>query len=162
MQKPDELADFLQWLVDVEAQSILEIGCAYGGSLWAYRQLGLDTFGIDLPTYPENYIRSAARACGARMQIGSSQDGTVIACAPNVDVVFIDGDHTFKGVSLDFLNYHHRASIGVAFHDINRHYQQECEVDRMWNSLKARGDMNLREILYPPVTWGGIGIWQLR
>jgi hypothetical protein len=59
------------------------------------------------------------------------------------DAILIDGDHTYKGVSLDWENYQNVAKI-VAFHDIvgegqkEKVYNNPVEVPRLWAELKEQ------------------------
>jgi predicted O-methyltransferase YrrM len=54
-----------------------------------------------------------------------------------LDFLFIDGDHTYDGVTSDFELYAPLVRPGgvVAFHDIN--YPQ-CDVPRYWSELSPR------------------------
>jgi predicted O-methyltransferase YrrM len=77
-----------------------------------------------------------------------------------VDLLLIDGDHTYSGVKQDWKMYSPLVKKGgmVVFHDICHHEVfKECEVDRFWKEVK-RG-RRTSEIVDPTdVTWGGIGV----
>jgi predicted O-methyltransferase YrrM len=58
----------------------------------------------------------------------------------SLDVLFIDGDHTYEGVKRDFLLYAPLVRPGgiVAFHDIAEHPKETgCDVARFWNEVKT-------------------------
>jgi predicted O-methyltransferase YrrM len=58
----------------------------------------------------------------------------------SLDVLFIDGDHTYEGVKHDFVSYAPLVHPGgiVAFHDIAEHREQAGgDVPRFWNEVKT-------------------------
>jgi predicted O-methyltransferase YrrM len=76
-----------------------------------------------------------------------------------LDLLFIDGDHTYEGVKSDFEMYSPLARDGavIAFHDILEHPPKlGVEVDRYWNEIKA-GYRHV-EIVSARRPWGGIGV----
>jgi len=77
-----------------------------------------------------------------------------------VDLLLIDGDHTFPGVSKDWSMYSPLVKDGglVVFHDICHHPRvPSCQVDKLWNKLKTAH--KCIEFIDPKDTsWGGIGI----
>ena len=76
-----------------------------------------------------------------------------------LDLLFIDGDHTYEGVRSDFEMYSPLAAEGgaIVFHDILDHPGfAACEVRRLWNEVKD--DYRHVEFTVPPEDWGGIGV----
>ena len=58
----------------------------------------------------------------------------------SLDVLFIDGDHSYEGVKSDFLMYAPLVRPGgiVAFHDIAEHPEKAGgDVPRLWNEVKT-------------------------
>jgi cephalosporin hydroxylase len=80
-----------------------------------------------------------------------------------IDFLFIDGDHTKKGVQKDFEMYSPFVKKGgiVAFHDIvisDHHHSRDVYVGEFWNELKASGKYECIEFVEEGNNWGGIGV----
>lgn len=80
-----------------------------------------------------------------------------------VDVMLIDGDHTYKGVKEDFAMYspHVRKGGIIALHDIVDHTRDPgCEVNLFWREIKEsyRHDELIED---PSQGWAGIGVLYL-
>ena len=76
------------------------------------------------------------------------------------DLLFIDGDHTYKVVKKDWEMYSPLVKKGglVIFHDIVLHLQYPlCEVERFWKQLKKKRQV-LEYIDQNDMSWGGIGV----
>ncbi|HEU5119072.1 MAG TPA: CmcI family methyltransferase, partial [Isosphaeraceae bacterium] len=90
-----------------------------------------------------------------------------------LDMLFIDGDHSYEGVKQDWEMYSPLVKSGgiVVFHDIVPHDFEGCDVDLFWNELKH--DYEYEEFITPveipylmkPKSeggagkdWGGIGV----
>lgn len=118
-QDPNELADFLQWLNELDPQPkyVVEIGVYRGGNLWAMQQAARDaTFiAVDL-TFKR--IRHWQYKCGTTFICGDSSEVAPHVrrlYVPSETLVYIDGNHAYEHVSLDALNY---PANYQAFHDI--------------------------------------------
>ena len=78
-----------------------------------------------------------------------------------VDLLFIDGDHSYAGVSEDLAMYGPLVKPGgfIAFHDINdteTHRSLGCEVAKLWQELPGgKREFNVHG------KWGGIGVVQV-
>jgi predicted O-methyltransferase YrrM len=169
LQKPSELAGFLAVLVDMQPKPkvMVEIGCDAGGTLWAWRQIGVprvigveapQSHGEENPWGTENLLVDH----GCEVVRGDShEDSTREALSEllngePIDVLFIDGDHTYEGVKQDFLMYAPMvANEGmIVFHDVSPHPNHPgVGVQKFW--AQVNGDKE--EILNAPDTWGGIG-----
>lgn len=169
LQKPAELAAFLAVLVDMEPSPrvMVEIGCDAGGTLWAWKQIGIPrVIGIEYPDehsddnpwgtdnplvdHGAEILRADSHADQTRVDLQDMLGGEPI------DVLFIDGDHTFEGVRQDYLMYAPMvANEGlIAMHDISPHpHHPGVGVQKLWQ--KIGGDKE--EILLQPDYWGGIG-----
>lgn len=76
-----------------------------------------------------------------------------------IDVLFIDGDHTYEGVKQDFEMYSGLVKKGgiIAFHDIVDSPILTCNVDKYWNEIKK--DFKSLEIIENlKQRWAGIGL----
>lgn len=155
MQKQDELEDLLEILVEHPPRRVLEVGCFMGGTLFAWRQLGADVVAID------QVVHERFRGHGARLIVADSHNpGTffeVQQLIDDVDLLFIDGDHTLEGVVQDFDWYSSlvRPRGLVALHDICVSADPNVEVWKFWRQLRSAGT---RELVRAPKTWGGIGL----
>ncbi len=180
IQKLSEVAPFLA-LVG-RPRTIVEIGAGKGGMLAAFCAAAMDDATIvcvDLEDGPfgggasDAELRSCANANPLQklhLVRGNSLDPairerTATLTSNGVDVLFIDGDHSYDGVSGDFRMYSPLVVPGgiVALHDILAHsIEPGCEVDRLWGSLTG----SKREIVAPREllrggTWGGIGVLEV-
>ena len=77
-----------------------------------------------------------------------------------LDLLFIDGDHTYAGVKQDFEMYGPLVRPGglIGFHDINEHPDRSFggDVPRFWEELKATRDVE--EFIENPGQGYGIGV----
>src|SRR6185437_13459100 len=78
---------------------------------------------------------------------GDSHDPKMLAAIEKIlgdeklDLLFIDGDHTYEGVRRDWEMYSPLVAPGglVVFHDIAEHTSViECQVKPLWDELKDK------------------------
>lgn len=180
LQNVREHERFRAILQEQRADSYLEIGAMYGGSLWktatALRHgamiVAVD-HAVDTPA-----ARPHLEACieeliaggyDARLIDGDSADPKVVEAAWRLapfDCVFIDGAHTLEAVTADWENYGPMARF-VAFHDISWNDTWRSSVPgrafkamgvpTLWSQLKDR--YRHEEIQYQdPCNYYGIGV----
>ena len=179
-EKIREFAPFLAYVSRRPLATIVEIGSSLGGSFYAWCQIATPNaviVSIDLPggtfgDFTEETVRKMreyrVRAQRVEAILGDSHDPgtraklTSVLDGRNVDLLFIDGDHSYEGVKRDFEMYAPLASL-AALHDILPHPNVPgCEVDRYWRELKSR--YRCVEFLDPEDDrfgsgqWGGIGV----
>ena len=85
----------------------------------------------------------------------------------DVDILFIDGDHSYEGVKKDYYMYKEFVADGglIIFHDINEHKQVPfCRPHQFWHEIKGKDSSEYLEIIGQGLEagwgpdWAGIGI----
>jgi len=82
-----------------------------------------------------------------------------ILCGKKVDLLFIDGDHSYNGVKQDFFMYSKFVKRDglIIFHDIAKTTNIESNVTQFWNEIKK--NYSYEEIIQNKnQNWAGIGI----
>jgi cephalosporin hydroxylase len=166
-------------LQDAAPKRSLEIGTAYGGTLFFLCTLSPPDalmISVDLRAgqfgggYPRRKIplfrkfptkRQKLHLIQADSHAPETRDRVLrILRGEQLDYLFIDGDHTYDGVKRDFDMYAPlvRSKGMIAFHDIAAHKTDpECQVAKFWDELKQRYEF--REFIErPDQGWAGIGV----
>jgi predicted O-methyltransferase YrrM len=172
LQKWRELAPLIGLLRTRRLETVVEIGTARGGTLWLWCRLADQKaviVSIDLAAAPglRRYRapRQTLRFLASDSHSAATREALVeILAGRPIDLLMIDGDHTYEGVRRDFELYSPLVAEGglIAFHDIVRpSHQRSCRVDVFWNEIK--GDYRHVEIRERPgdrawEEWGGIGV----
>ena len=176
-QKPGELTALGNLIRDRGYKTAIEIGTSYGGTAWFLWALGLTVTSIDDAS--EEFLRNAPTTHGfpplripeIHYVVGDSSQ--VIGLDP-VDVIFIDGNHTYAGVKADWEHWHENVNPGglVAFHDVFVNLPQNgVEVKRLFDEIATEYDtsrfIDPTDDGYPwgwfdesgnRAPWGGIGV----
>lgn len=169
-----ELAAFLELVEELRPHTVLEIGTGLGGTtvlLTAAAAPDAVVLSVDLPRGPARGPLLAAAARGAQrvhcLRADSHDPGTrdavrTILRGREVDVLFIDGDHTSTGVRQDLELYSALVRPGgwIALHDIVPGPPESVGgVPGLWSELKAGPET--REFV---ADWeqGGLGIGAFR
>ena len=181
IQKPDELGPLVDFIKSRrEPKTVLEIGSAKGGTLWLWCRLAsLDALicSVDLPNgkFGGGYgpelvpVLQSYRNPDQRLSLirGDSHDPAIRNAVlrtfdgRQLDLLFIDGDHTLEGVTRDWEDYSPMVKPGglILFHDIVDHSHGafcDCQVKPLWDRLK--GDYEHYEFIGSGDAWGGIGV----
>jgi len=179
MQKLYELNKLIEFLKDRPMKNVVEIGTAAGGTFYVLCQVApndAQIISIDLPGGPfgggydiedmrlfKRYGKLDQKLFFMREDSHDETTKTVLISHLNnkpIDVLFIDGDHTYDGVKKDFELYAPLVAKGgiIIFHDICKHATApECQVDKFWSEIKDKYEH--KEIVDPDdKEWGGIGI----
>lgn len=158
---------------------MLEIGSWKGGTLFLFSRvvdsdakiLSLDLPGGDFGGGSNDYKGPFFKnfACGnqeihlfradSHLPL-SLQNIRAILREGQLDFLFIDGDHTYKGVKQDFEMYSPLVRKGglIAFHDICRHPPETgCDVFTFWKEIK-HSYPHEELIKNPKQNWAGIGL----
>jgi predicted O-methyltransferase YrrM len=179
IQNPRELARWIQRVADVKPDVVVEIGTAKGGTFLLLSRVaapGATLVSIDLPGgyygggyagWKEGFFRKLSGADKKTFFIrANSHDHSTrerleeILSGRKIDVLFIDGDHSYAGAKNDFLQYLPLVRPGglIGLHDIlyNR-FDSDIDVYRLWNEIK--GYYAVEEIVDRPDqgNWG-IGV----
>lgn len=173
LQVRSELTAFLQIVKELKPAQFLEIGRFRGETLWLIgRNCRRDARIVSIDTANLSPLHEA----GIRMLLGRSRSINLFTADSHaastldlissgvhdvrLDLLFIDGDHSYEGVKMDFEMYSPLVRKGgvVAFHDIAEHpVERKCEVSRFWNEIKK--SFRYREIIADPNQgWAGIGV----
>ncbi|MEL7090187.1 MAG: class I SAM-dependent methyltransferase [Pseudomonadota bacterium] len=172
MQVPTELVDFLLYAAKTQPKSMIEVGVFTGGTaLFAaafFKAVFKDFDYVCLDIKDQLLILpETEKRLGLRKAFGKTSDDFA---GQSFDVVFIDGDHSFKWAKRDYLNLGRHAAKICAFHDINakEYLPQGGGVYTFWRHLRstAARDMAVVELCHSPAhvgvqndgCWMGIGI----
>lgn len=179
IQHVDELAQFSQTVRKLRPRRLVEIGTAQGGVFWLLCQLSQSDatlVSVDLPAKERfsgglrvDINLSAMKRNGQAVHAvtGSSHDPVVLDKVKSIfdgtliDVLFIDGDHSYDGVRQDYEMYRALVRPGgiIAFHDIIHTKFEDCHVDLFWNELARNPTLRTSEIIGRiPAHFGGIGL----
>lgn len=182
-QKIIEFTSLLRLLKRRKLTSVVEIGTAQGGTLYTWCKISnSDAFiiSIDLPGGPfgggytlndikklRKYKMKNQKLCFLRKDSHKKETKDKLAKildGRKIDLLFIDGDHSYRGVKKDFQLYSPLVKQNglIVFHDILCHPKvPECKVDKFWNEIKHRYK-NMEFIDEEDDRgwgqWGGIGI----
>jgi predicted O-methyltransferase YrrM len=138
-QIPSEIERFLRTLEADPPRAVLEIGTARGGTLFLLTRVAAPDallvsvdlrrgqFGGGYPRWRARLYRSFARERQlVELVLGDSHERRTrerirhLLGDRALDLLFVDGDHTYEGVKQDFADYSRLVRPGglVAFHDI--------------------------------------------
>lgn len=184
-QETAEITQFTEWLVNQNINNFIEIGCKLGGTFQILCELSKGKkISIDLPggvhggwmtynhpylgdiykirnTYFINKYENVHMVTGDSHKTETLNDVKSILNNEKVDLLFIDGDHTYEGVKQDYLLYKELVNIGgyIVFHDINdtqHHRDRNVFVGKLWNTLEGdKIEFNINK------HWAGIGVIQV-
>ena len=176
IQIEEELARLLEDVRTLKPSTVLEIGTSMGGTLFLWTRLAQPNatiVSVDLPGGKFGggysflripiYRRFARREQTLHlMRANSHQDATLKQVKSRfglhqVDLLFIDGDHTYEGVKMDWEMYSPLVREGglVVFHDVAGNYE-DTQVKRLWDSIKTGYEH--REYMVHPNALYGIGV----
>ena len=165
-QVPEEIKELSVLVEKVEPKTIMEIGTSKGGTFYIFTRY-LDSasllISLDLPGgsfgggYTESHLslfNDFDREKDLRFirkdshQKSTKEEVEIILGEKEIDFLFIDGDHSYKGVKSDFEMYSPLVSENgiIAFHDIVTGPKEIVGgVPEFWNEIK--GSFHTREIV---------------
>jgi cephalosporin hydroxylase len=178
IQVPSELRAFAAYVAELLPVNVLEIGSESGGTfyMWCRIASGMK-ISIDLPTgasgsgnYRDpamletreknmhSWAPSVYVITGDSHSLEVVQQVRTILKDQKLDLLFIDGDHTYEGVKADYEMYEGFVKQGgvIAFHDIKdtqHHHILGCEVAKFWAEFS-----DYKKEFLSDEHWGGIGV----
>ena len=177
LQVKSEITSLCRIVRKKKPKVIVEIGTANGGTLFLSTQvadpekivsvdLPSGSFGGGYPFWKAPFFRSLGKKHVIQLiRADSHCEDTFLKVKKllndsKVDFLFIDGDHTYKGVEKDFQMYSPLVRKGgmVVFHDIATHDPKVgCEVDKFWNEIK-QSYIHEEIVEDQNQKWAGIGV----
>lgn len=172
MQVREEILALAKTVAELRPRVVLEIGTAFGGTLFIWSQLASElVIGCDITdksvqrSFYRKFPRFGSR-CAVHLLTGDSHNAEFrkqVVSRLNgrtVDFLFIDGDHTEAGVTADYRDYRDLVRPGgiIAFHDIvEKQSLPQNQVYHLWKKL--RDQPGTKEFISDPEQSGfGIGI----
>lgn len=144
-QRLDELAEAIAAVAALAPAVVVEIGCDAGGTLFCWRALGADVYGI---TLPDNGPATGGQGYplvdhGAHILRGDSRDPQSRAwlveqlAGRPVDALHIDGEHSYFGVAADYATFAPLVRPGglVLVHDVLNRWDARVDVPRWWAEI---------------------------
>lgn len=172
VQKKSEIQSLALAVSKLNPKNILEIGTCDAGTLFIWANIAsnkvitCDIHGNKRRTKFYDAFPPENTDCRVKTMIGDSHNENFKTKVKNelgnekVDFLFIDGDHTEKGVEQDFYDYKSFVRPGgiIAFHDILENQPTpNNQVYYLWERLKK--DYDVMEFVDDPNQCGfGIGI----
>lgn len=158
IQKPVEFGALLGLVRRLKPNVIVELGVSQGGTMYGFQHAARSAtvLSVDISSNAAT-IRGDSHDPDTLNELRRLLDGRPI------DLLFIDGDHTYDGVRADFEMYAPLVRSGgiVAFHDILPHTAYpEFKVHEYWRELART--RQFQEFIDPSDwgwgQWGGIGV----
>lgn len=172
-QHPGEIRPFVEWLISRKRpQHVLEIGVRHGGTAALWHQISTGhVIGVDC-LGPDSLSREGFDALAIAMEHryprytfieGDSHDAQTfdrvkrVLGAQKLDLLFLDGDHSYNGLQQDWMMYTPLLHVGgiIAVHDINADLKYGHGVGKFWNELNVPH----KKTFSVNGEWGGIGAW---
>lgn len=178
LQQQNELEELMTLLSRERPRTVLEIGTCLGGTLFLLCHAAAEDatlLSIDLPRGKWGGGYSLARVPLNKSfplehqflhliqgnSHGPQTFDTVQALLKGrrLDVLFLDGDHSYEGVKQDFEMYGPlvRENGLIVIHDIIESKFKECNVKKFWDELEPRYE-SMRIVKDPGQQWAGIGV----
>ncbi len=157
LQIKSEIIEFCRTIAPIQSKVVLEIGTANGGNLYLLSQLSNPNaliMSVDLPVgqfigginyKTKSFYKAFASSKQKMMLLAEDSHNpktlkkiTKKLKTKRIDILFIDGDHSYEGVKMDFEMYAPLVKKNgiIAFHDIVICSEENVEVNKFWNEIK--------------------------
>jgi cephalosporin hydroxylase len=178
IQIPSEIKYLLRKVEEQKPKVVVEIGTRMGGTLFLFTKMAQKNAKIISIDYPDGFggyykpsrinfyksfatgnqsmtlIKGDSHAAQTKQQLLQALNGE------KIDFLFIDGDHSYEGVKMDFEMYGPLVRGGglIAFHD-NKPTESNAwsGVIPYWEELK-KSSYKTEEFFGDEDTWGGMGV----
>lgn len=181
LQVRSEILRALQMANQRKIRRVMEIGTAKGGTLFLHSKIAEPDallVSVDLPggQYGGGYVpwRRMLYKSFAREQqkihllqenshaLATKEKVRKVLGGEKLDLLFIDGDHSYEGVKQDFELYRDLVAPGglIVLHDIAFSKDISSTVDRFWREIKDKYKSG-EFIENPNQGWAGIGWVQM-
>lgn len=138
-QYPNQFSKYLKQLTNYKIESYLEIGCRWGGTFIITSEFlklinpNIKLFACDIINISE-VLKEYIEYSNFEYIHDNSLNLSKKYINQNIDLILIDGDHSYDGVKQDFYNSLQFSPKYIAFHDI---HSQVCPgVVNFWNEIK--------------------------
>jgi predicted O-methyltransferase YrrM len=177
-QKVVELEALALMVATLRPHRVLEIGTHKGGTLWLWSQLAADdallvSVDLDHETVwaamnADERLREDLRPLIDQERLffvegDSSRAGTQRAVerlfgGESVDLLFIDGGHSYLAALVDWYRYSGLVGKGglIVLHDTRE--ADNAGVDQLWAELKEQYETTTEIVATDPSRWGGISV----
>jgi cephalosporin hydroxylase len=161
-QSHEEFWEFLEVIAPIAPQRILEMGTAHGGTALIFQEIGTQVISVDNKGISGEIPMEMFNPEVTTFLTADTHDPATLAqvkeMMPEVDMLFIDGDHTYPGALQDWEMYSPLVRPGglIIFHDIayGRLKDPDSEIKAGKVFDEVRGDLRVQEIFVEH----GIGI----
>lgn len=174
-QHLDEIGDLCEFIKEKKCENFIEIGTYDGGTFYTLAnictgiKISIDNsgghYGVGEERKNQRNKDLSSIFSGTTFIEGDShctsvqEELTMLLGSNKVDLLFIDGDHTYEGAKKDYEFYRKfvKEDGYIVFHDIidtELHRNHKCRVDLLWNELIGEK----HEFLTQNGEWGGIGV----
>jgi predicted O-methyltransferase YrrM len=179
LQVRSEILQLLKIIQLEPPKYILEIGTSNGGTLFLLSRvaagdgciisidLPFGQYGGGYPAWKRLFYKSFAQTNQIIELIRADSHNpatreivATILQNNKIDLLFIDGDHTYEGMKKDFEMYEPLVKVGgiIILHDVVPHrLERGCGVDRYWDEIK-RCHEHREFVENPDQQWAGIGL----